>query len=215
MAPSPTSPSLPADHLVRVDAAGLVLRAYVPADANDLVAAFADAEIVRWNPGPAVPGAAAEFMATRNDWSDGSHASWAVADASDRLVGSVSVHRIDADQADAEIGYWVAPWGRRQGHATRAVVAACGFAFSRLGLHRLYLYHAVENPGSCAVATAAGFAHEGTLRQSYRYPDGRYHDEHLHGILAGDVTDVGESTGGKGRGPAKHGPDLPPPRYLT
>ena len=205
----------PTDRLVRVDAAGVVLRAFGPDDAHDLVAAFADAEIARWNPGPAGPDAATDFMAARNDWSDASHASWAVADASDRLVGSVSVHRIDADQADAEIGYWVAPWGRRQGHAARAVVAACGFAFSRLGLHRLYLYHAVENWGSCAVATASGFVHEGTTRQSYRYSDGRYHDEHLHGILASDLTEVrGPSTEG-GRGPTGRRPDLPPPRYLT
>lgn len=166
----------------------MLLREFAPRDTNDLLAAFADEEIARWNPGPAGPDAATEFMTTRNDWSGASHASWSVVDASDRLVGSVSVHQIDADQADAEIGYWIAPWGRRLGYATRAVVAASGFAFTRLGLHRLYLYHAVENTGSCAVAAAAGFVHEGTLRESFRYPDGRYHDEHLHGILAGDVT---------------------------
>jgi RimJ/RimL family protein N-acetyltransferase len=206
---------VPVDRLVRVTAPGVVLREYLPADRDDLVAAFADAEIARWNPGPAGPDAATEFMARRNDWSDATHASWAVADASDRLVGSVSVHQIDTDQADAEIGYWVAPWGRRQGHATRAVVAACGFAFSRLGLHRLYLYHAVENWGSCAVANASGFVHEGTPRQSYRYPDGRYHDEHLHGILASDVTDAGVPSGEGGRRPTGPRPDLPPPRYLT
>jgi RimJ/RimL family protein N-acetyltransferase len=211
---SPASRDRRADQLVRVDAAGLVLREYLPEDTKDLAAAFADAQIVRWNPGPAVPGAAAEFMAQRNDWSDGRHASWAVADASDRLVGSVSVHQIDADQADAEIGYWVAPWARRQGVATRAVVGACGFAFSRLGLHRLYLYHAVENPGSCAVATAAGFIHEGTLRQSYRYPDGRYHDEHLHGILASDVAGPGDPSA-RNAGGRRQTPDVPPPRYLT
>lgn len=125
-------------------------------------------------------------MARRNDWSQADHASWAVADDADRLVGSVSVYKINPDQADAEIGYWVAPWARRKGHATRAVVAASRFAFAQLGLHRLYLYHAVENHASCAVARAAGFAHEGTLRESFRYADGFYHNEHLHGLLAGD-----------------------------
>jgi RimJ/RimL family protein N-acetyltransferase len=205
----------PADRLVRVDAAGLALRAFGPDDARDLVAAFADAQIARWNPGPAVPDAAAAFMAERNDWSSASHASWAVADSSDRLVGSVSVHQIDADQADAEIGYWVAPWARGRGHATAAVVAASGFAFTRLGLHRLYLFHAVDNPASCAVATAAGFVHEGTLRQSHRYADGDHHDEHVHGILASDVAGTQESSGDHGRGPTRRRPDLPPPRYLT
>ena len=140
----------------------MVLRKFSPDDAPDLLAAFADEQIARWNPGPAGPDATAEFMGRRNDWSGGDHASWAIADGSDRLVGSVSVHQINLDQADAEVGYWVAPWARRMRYATRAVRADSQFAFSQFGLHRLYLYHAVDNPGSCAVATAAGFVHEGT-----------------------------------------------------
>lgn len=174
--------------LVPVEGFGLVLRAYRPSDASDLLAAFADPEILSWNPGPAGPDAAAQFREGRNDWSEGDHASWAIADETDRLVGSMSVHSIDPDQAGAEVGYWVAPWARRRGVATRAVRAATGFAFGRLGLHRLYLYHAVDNPGSCAVAMAAGFRQEGTLRQSYRYADGAYHDEHLHALLAAEAT---------------------------
>ncbi len=175
------------DRPVRVEAFGVVLREYRPGDEPDLLLAFADEEIARWNPGPPGPDAAAEFIRRRNDWSGSDHASWAVADASDRLVGSVSLHKIDADQADAEIGYWVAPWARRKGHATGAVKAASRFAFAQLGLHRLYLYHAADNSGSCAVAYAAGFVHEGTLRKSFRYADGVYHDEHLHGLLAADI----------------------------
>ena len=178
----------PADRPVRVVADGVTLREYRPGDEADLLAAFADPDIIRWNPGPTGQQAAMEFMERRNDWSRTDHASWAVTDASDRLIGSVSLYKIDADQAGAEIGYWIAPWARRQGHATRAVAAASYFAFTQLGLHRLHLYHATDNPHSCAVARAAGFAHEGTLRQSFRHADGIYHDEHLHGLLAGDTT---------------------------
>jgi RimJ/RimL family protein N-acetyltransferase len=165
----------------------MVLRPFADTDAPDLLAAFADEEIARWNPGPAGPGAVAEFINTRNDWSDEQHASWAVADLSDRLIGSVSLHKIDPDQLDAELGYWIGPWARRRGNAARAISLATDFAFTGLGLHRVYLYHAVENSGSCAVAAAAGFAHEGALRQSYRYADGIYHDEHLHARLSTDV----------------------------
>ena len=180
-------PPAPKTQLVRVETPDLLLREFLPTDVPDLLAAFADAAIARWNPGPEGPEAAAEFTAGRNDWSDGDHASWAVADLEDRLIGSVSLHKIDPDQGDAEIGYWIAPWARRRGHAVRSVATASRFGFADLGLHRLYLYHAVENPGSCGVARAAGFRHEGTLRQSYRYADGAYHDEHLHGLLSGDL----------------------------
>lgn len=174
------------EQLETVRAEGLVLRAFRDSDLADLRAAFADPDILAWNPGPADEDGAAGFVVSRNDWSAGDHASWAIADADDRLVGSVSMHKIDHDQTDAEIGYWIAPWGRGSGIATRAVRAAVGFGFERLDLHRIYLFHAVENAGSCGVARAVGFTHEGTLRQSYRYADGRFHDEHEHGLLVDD-----------------------------
>jgi ribosomal-protein-alanine N-acetyltransferase len=172
---------------VRVEADDLILREFQRADREDLLAAFADEDIARWNPGPTGPDAVGDFMAGRNDWSAGSHASWAVADASDRLVGAVSVHKIDGDQADAEVGYWTAPWARRRGVAAGSLAAATRFAFAELGLHRVYLYHAVENPGSCRVARAAGFLLEGTLRHSYKYADGLHRDEHLHARLSTDA----------------------------
>ena len=103
------------------------------------------------------------------------------------LVGMVDLKNADWRNQTAEVGYWTAPWARRQGYAVRAVTAASRFAFGDLGLRRLYLFHAVENEGSCAVALAAGFRHEGTLRESYRYADGVHHDEHLHGLLARDL----------------------------
>ena len=172
---------------VRVEAEGLVLREFRPADREDLLTTFADEDIVRWNPGPTGPDPVAEFMADRNDWSAGSHASWAVADQADRLVGSVSLHKIDVEQGDSEIGYWTAPWARGKGVAARSVTAATRFAFTQLGLHRVYLYHALENPGSCRVAVAAGFLLEGILRHSYRYADGVHRDEHLHARLSTDA----------------------------
>ena len=176
----------PQRELVPVERPGLVLRAFRPEDVALLAAALADVEIARWNPGPDGPEPARAFMEERNDWGEGGHASWAVADPVEGLVGSVSVFRIDAAQADAEDGFWIAPWARGRGYAARPVVTASGVAFGTVGLHRLYLHHAVENPASCGVARAAGFPWEGTLRESYRYPDGAYHDEHLHGRLRTD-----------------------------
>lgn len=177
---------VPQSEPVRIQAPELVLRAFTASDLPDLLAAFSDEEIARWNPGPDGPEAASRFLDERNDWSDGRHTSWAVSDRSERLVGSVSLHRIDREQRDAELGYWTAPWARRAGYAAGAVGAATRFAFAVLDLHRVYLYHAVQNAGSCRVAATAGFTHEGTLRQSYRYADGAYHDEHLHARLSTD-----------------------------
>ena len=55
-----------------------------------------------------------------------------------------------------------------------------------LGLPRIGLVHAVENPASCRVAESAGFALEGTARQEFEHADGRRYDYHHHARLAAD-----------------------------
>ena len=165
----------------------VVLRGFTAGDTGPLRAAFADPQIVQWNPGPGSDDEAVEAWWTdRNDWSDATHASWAVADRSGALLGSVSVHRIDHDQGDAEIGYFVLPAARGRGVARAAVDAASAYVFDTLQVRRLELFHAVENGASCRVAAATRFTLEGTLRQSHRYADGVWHDEHLHARLRSD-----------------------------
>ena len=180
--PEPPSPSQP----VEVPGDGVLLREVREGDHERLAEAFADGRTKLWNPGPLEPDGVAEWARGRNEW-DGTHASWLVADPhTDDVLGAVSVFKIDPEQGDAEMGYWVAPWGRGRGVAASAVRSAAAYAFDALALHRLHLFHAVENPASCGVARRAGFLLEGTLRESYRYADGRYHDEHLHARLATD-----------------------------
>ena len=160
----------------------MLLRPFTPADAPAIDAAAADPLIQRWNP-IARPGV--EWCACRADWSEGDHASWAVADPSEpsTVLGSVSLHKIDAEQRDCEVGFLVIPAYRGRGVAAAALRAAVGFAFEELDLHRVYLFHAVDNAGSCAVARSAGFRLEGVHLESFRYGDGVWHDEHSHARL--------------------------------
>jgi len=169
---------------------GLVLSAFTDDDVPTLLTAFADPDIRGYNPGPAAAEGTVgveEWFRNRNDWSSGGHASWAVRAPGGELLGSVSLFDVSDAQLLAEVGYWVVPAARGRGVATRGVCCAVRYAFETLGLHRVYLHHAVENSASCRVAVAAGFLLEGTLRQSWRYGDGLFHDDHLHGRLASDV----------------------------
>ncbi|MBM0226456.1 GNAT family N-acetyltransferase [Micromonospora sp. ATA51] len=75
---------------------------------------------------------------------------------------------------------------RPGGIASAAVTALTTWAFAQLPLHRIELCHAVANRASCRVAARAGYPAEGTLRESYRYGDGRRYDEHPHARLATD-----------------------------
>jgi RimJ/RimL family protein N-acetyltransferase len=145
--------------------------------------AFADPEMALWNPGPTTESEAVEWLRKRNDWTSGDHASWAISDADDHLLGGISMHHIEFKNRDAEVGYWVAPWARRRGVGRGALTMLANFGFAQLTMHRIYLYHAVENTASCRLACSVGFRQEGELRASYRCGDDRYHDEHLHGLL--------------------------------
>jgi RimJ/RimL family protein N-acetyltransferase len=162
------------------------LRAFTPDDTAPLTEAFTDPEIARWSAGQLVDGDVVGWWTRRNDSSDPTHWSRAVAAADGTLVGSLSLLHLNDDQQAGEIGYMVLPQARRQGVARWAVATACAQAFGQLGVRRLSLFHAVSNLGSCAVATTSGFLLEGTLRESYRYGDGVWHDEHLHARLASD-----------------------------
>lgn len=171
---------------MRVRGEGLLLRAYTAADAPALESAFADPDTRRWNP-PPDPLDVEAWWRRRADWSNGAHVTWAVADpADDTLLGDVSVHELDPVQGTAEIGYTVLPAARGRGVARRAVRLATDWVFAELPIVRVQLLHATGNAASCAVALAAGFVLEGTLRSSYVYGDGARHDEHVHARLATD-----------------------------
>ena len=171
----------------------LMMRAFVPADAEMLVSVAADPLIRLWNPFDpdlSVVGldAARIWCANRADWSDGSHASWAIAFSEQpaQAIGSISLFQIEPDQDCCQGGYWVSPGCRGQGVAWRALRAAAQFAFDRLKLHRVEIFHSVENHASCRTAERAGLRLEGTHRLSHRYGDGQFHDEHCHAVLEAD-----------------------------
>lgn len=112
------------------------LRPFRLDDVPALQAAFADPDVLAWNPGPeASEGVAAveSWLQERNDWEDGSHASWAISDPELTLLGSVSLHKLDVEQADAEVGYWVVPWARGRGLAAQGVAAAAQFGSASWG----------------------------------------------------------------------------------
>lgn len=171
---------------VQLHAGDLLLRPWREDDVDPYWAALQSPGGRLWNGSP--PATRAELvpaLARRRDWSTGDHASWVLVDGAE-WVGSLSIHRIDRDQGDGEIGYWIAPAARGRGLAGRAAAAACRWAFADLGLHRIQLFHAVENVASARVAEKAGFTCEGRLRQSHRYDDGLRHDELLWARLATD-----------------------------
>ena len=163
------------------------LRPWRDTDIGSLVAACQDPEIVRWTRVPSRYGEAdaRAFLSSASTSSDyGSSASFAIVYASDleHLLGSVALMRFAWEHARGEVGYWLAAPARGQGHATRAVRLICEWGFANLGLERIELLAATENPASQAVAAKAGFTREAVLR-SYMRGKGERLDMVAFGLL--------------------------------
>ncbi|MFG2627839.1 GNAT family N-acetyltransferase [Streptomyces sp. NPDC048473] len=156
---------------------------------DGLVAAAADPLIARWNPFPAADRSAAmAWLESREGgWDRGDAASFAVLGAADgALLGAVGLRWVDRADGLAMIGYWTLPAARGRSVATRATSAVTSWAFRTADARRIEIAHAAGNEASCRVAHRCGYLPEGTLRDSHRYGDGEYHDEHLHARLAAD-----------------------------
>jgi ribosomal-protein-alanine N-acetyltransferase len=103
----------------------------------------------------------------------------------DRLVGGINLRdvRRGVSQSGA-LGYWVGAPYARQGHTLDAVCTVAGFAFHRLGLHRLEAACLPENVASHRLLLAAGFEEEGRAK-AYLKIDGRWCDHLLFGLVNG------------------------------
>ncbi|MBL1067389.1 GNAT family N-acetyltransferase [Streptomyces sp. 7-21] len=171
---------------------GLVLRPWHASDAPAVKDAFAD-PLMRGQSAEPVGtlAAAAAWIAGRGaEWDAGTAYSFAVAEAAGpggrgTVLGHVSVGAVNTRHALGWVSYWTVPAARGRGIASRACRAAARWAFDEAGLFRLELGHRVNNPASCAVARAAGFAVEGRQRQKLCY-DGVRYDVELHARLATD-----------------------------
>jgi [ribosomal protein S5]-alanine N-acetyltransferase len=186
--PSLIAPVVPAGSLREtpqpvLPAGDLVLRPWADADADALLAAYADPEIQRWHARTIDSRAEAADNIARyhRAWRAETSAQWAV--AGPEVLGRVGFRVIDLAEGTAEIAYWVMPAARGRGVAARAAGALTAWALGGLGLHRIDLQHAVENLASCRVAERAGYAYEGTRRSSVLHADG-WHDMHLHARIA-------------------------------
>jgi hypothetical protein len=108
--------------------------------------------------------------------------------------------RIPADQSEddvrlwlaaRELGYWLGPWARGRGVATRAVKLLARWSFEQLGLERLALHTSSDNLASQAVAGRAGFTREGVLR-SWEERHGERADIVVFSQISRDPRDLGQ-----------------------
>ncbi|WP_026212234.1 GNAT family N-acetyltransferase [Longispora albida] len=173
---------------VEIVAGRLQLRPPQAAEAREAYQMLIDPDVQMWNPVEDIASEAdaAAWLDRTGDWGTTGKANFTIFDTAGTYLGNIALRGMHAFHGTATIGYRIAPWARGQGVATDALVAVSRWGFGALDLHRIELRHAVPNAGSCRVAEKAGYVCEGVLRQGYRTPDGKRHDEHLHALVRAD-----------------------------
>lgn len=154
-----------------VTAAGLLLRPFVDADADDFAAAVREsvASVSPWMAWCVDDYTAADaldwFAMCRAGHAAGTAVEFGIFDEqSGRFLGGAGLNDIRPVHRFCNLGYWVRQSAQGQGVASRCVPALAAYGFDALGLHRVEIVVAVGNAASMAVAVKSGALHERVAR---------------------------------------------------
>ena len=177
----------PDDYILKT--ARLELRPPLLGDVDALWPHVTDAritEFLAWSPHQDKSVTAGMIKALQEAQSGGKGYHWVIV-LDGAIIGLTSL--IDVRRAHrvwtfdrAELSYWLAPEFQGQGLATEAGRAVLSFAFERLGLHKIILGHAADNPPSGRVALRLGFKPYGRERDAFMKA-GQWHDLIWYDIL--------------------------------
>ena len=82
---------------------------------------------------------------------------WVIENSTKKEVGVISIHGVD-ENGNAEIGYWVAPWGRGAGATKDAIKSLAEYAKTQSDIKSIQATISDLNIASQKVAIAAGLA---------------------------------------------------------
>jgi [ribosomal protein S5]-alanine N-acetyltransferase len=109
---------------------------------------------------------------------------WGIAHLkTDALLGTCTLHQLDARNRRAEIGFALNPEHWHHGYATEAVGRVLQYAFNTLKLHRIEADSDPRNAASIAVLQRLGFVAEGRMRERW-LTHGAPQDSAIFGLLA-------------------------------
>ena len=140
----------------------IVVRTFMISDARDLQRNINDKAIVRYTvsiPHPYSINDALEYIrktSRKNKKKTGDSFGIALKETG-HIIGGIGFHRVDLDNRNAELGYWLGKkyWGHKI--TPEAVGLMLKFGFEELGLHRIYAKVFNENFASRRVLEKSGF----------------------------------------------------------
>lgn len=109
--------------------------------------------------------------------------SWSVCLKTDnKMIGSVSFHRIEKEHYRAEIGYMLHPDYWRQGIVSEAVEAIINYGFNTLKFHSIEAHIDPTNIGSEKILEKFKFVKEAYFKENYFY-NGQFLDTAVYSLL--------------------------------
>ena len=173
-------------HFPSLTTSRLLLRHFLPGDAESLFAILSDEESMKFyghEPHESLDDTKEVIRQIEERYARKQALRWGITfKGEDRLIGSCSIFHFDAGFDCAETGYELnrAFWGK--GIMTEAMSAILTFGFSELGLHRIEAIIDIENERSKGLLLKLGFTYEGNLRQRFPFRN-QFLDEHYFGLL--------------------------------
>ena len=131
------------------------IRDITPTDASWIFDACQDEQIQYWTtvPKPYLMEHATSFTANALN----EYKIWIIENEQNKPVGVISIHTVNEDSV-AEIGYWVAPWGRGMGATKDAIKSLAEYAKTQPDIKSIQATISDLNIASQKVAIAAGLA---------------------------------------------------------
>ena len=170
----------------------VALRPWRADDVPDKLLAFADPVVQRFSWPGTEPYTSADarafFAAQERERLAGIELQFALTPPGDAstVLGGASLHIWSRADAIASVGYWLAAEARGRGVATHAVRLLAAWGFAALGIARLELTCAPDNPASQRVAERCGFTREALLRSHLPFKGG-LRDTVMYGLLPGEL----------------------------
>lgn len=99
-----------------------------------------------------------------------------------QLMGSIGLIKLDEENKNCEIGFWIGKNYWNMGFMTESVNLIIEYGFKKLGLHRISAFLQERNEGSKKVLEKCGFEREGLLKDT-TYKNEKYFNELIYSKL--------------------------------
>lgn len=173
--------------------ARVALRQLDSCDAADLLALYADPEVMRyWSHAPwtSIDQARAAIAEARIDYRTGASLHYAIAHReTGALIGCCALYAFVRQNRCASVGYMLAKAHRGHGYLREALVLLLDHGFDAYGLNRVEAEVSVHNSVSCQALARLGFRGEGCMRERWIVAGVR-HDTVAYGLLRVDWRDA-------------------------